>query len=57
MDNKEEGNGKYNSDTNKRITHVLAYGKEGVHLQLFGCLRRSFRSNVATVRHLNEVRL
>ena len=57
MDNKEEGNGKYNSDTDKMITLVLAYGKEGDHLLLFGCLRRSFTSNVATVRHLNEVRL
>ena len=38
MDNKEEGNGKYNSDTDKRITHILAYAKEGVHLLLCGCL-------------------
>ena len=30
MDNKEEGNGIYNSDTDKRITHILAYAEEGI---------------------------
>ena len=39
MDNKEEGNGIYNSDTDKRITHILAHAEEGILLLLCGCLR------------------